>query len=64
MGVRPFRRAIRTAFGALGIVFLVGGAPIALAGQWGAIPVLLLPATGVLMIVLAGMLFRQQEPPE
>ena len=64
MGVRLFRRAIRTAFGALGIVFLLGGPPIALAGEWGPVPVLLLPAAGILMIVLAVMLFRQPEPRE
>ena len=30
MGVSGIRRAIRTAFGALGIVFLPGGPPMAL----------------------------------
>ena len=64
MGVNGLRRAIRTAFGALGIVFLLGGPPMALARDWGAVPVLLLPAAGVLMIVLAVMLFRQPDSPE
>ena len=64
MGVRTLRRAIRTAFGALGIVFLLGGPPMALARDWGVITVLLLPAIGVAMIVLAVLLSREQEPPE
>ena len=64
MGVNGIRRAIRTAFGALGIVFLLGGPPMALAREWGALPVLLLPAAGVVMIVLAVMLFRQPDSPE
>ncbi len=64
MGVNGIRRAIRTAFGALGIVFLLGGPPMALARDWGALPVLLLPAAGVVMIVLAVMLFRQPDSPE
>ena len=57
-----FRRAIRTAFGALGIVFLLGGAPMALTREWGAVVVLLLPAIGIVSIVLALLLYRQQEP--
>ena len=61
MGVRAFRRAIRAAFGALGIVFLLGGAPIALSRDWGAIVVLLLPAIGVLAIAIAVLVSRQQE---
>ena len=64
MGVRTLRRAIRTAFGALGIVFLVGGAPMALTRDWGPVPAVLLPAAGIVMIVLAVLLARQQEPPE
>ena len=64
MGVRTLRRAIRTAFGALGIVFLLGGAPMALSRDWGALVVLLLPAIGIVSIVLAVLLYRQQEPPE
>ena len=64
MGVRAFRRAIRAAFGALGIVFLLGGAPIALDREWGAFVVLLLPAIGALSIALAVILGRQQESVE
>ena len=64
MGVNGIRRAIRTAFGALGIVFLVGGPPMALARDWGPVPVLLLPAAGIVMIVLAVLLFRQQDSSE
>ena len=64
MGVKALRRAIRTAFGALGIVFLLGGPPMALTRDWGTTTVLLLPAAGVLMIVLAVLLFRQQDSPE
>ena len=64
MGVSGFRRAIRTAFGALGIVFLLGGPPMALSRDWGAVPVFLLPAAGVVMIVLAVVLFRQPDAPE
>ena len=58
------RRAIRTTFGALGIVFLLGGAPMALTRDWGVVPVLLLPAAGVVMIVLAVLLFRQPDSAE
>ena len=58
------RRAIRTAFGALGIVFLVGGPAMALSRDWGPVPVLLLPAAGVVMIVLAVLLFRQPDSAE
>ena len=58
------RRAIRTAFGALGIVFLVGGPAMALSRDWGLVPVVLLPAAGVVMIVLAVLLFRQPDAPE
>ncbi len=64
MGVSGIRRAIRTAFGALGIVFLLGGPPMALAREWGPVPVLLLPAAGIVMIVLAVLLFRQRDSSE
>ncbi len=64
MGVSGIRRAIRTAFGALGIVFLLGGPPMALARDWGPVPVLLLPAAGIVMIALAVLLFRQPDAPE
>ena len=50
MGMRAVRRAIGTAFGALGIVFLLGGPPMALTRDWGALTVLLLPAIGIVMI--------------
>ena len=61
MGVSGIRRAIRTAFGALGIVFLLGGPPMALARDWGPVPVFLLPAAGIVMIALAVLLFRQPD---
>ncbi|MCH7482912.1 MAG: hypothetical protein IIC95_00910 [Chloroflexi bacterium] len=62
--MRAVRRAIGTAFGALGIVFLLGGPPMALTRDWGALTVLLLPAIGIVMIVLAVLLARQPESPE
>ncbi len=45
-------------------MFLLGGPPMALTRDWGPVPVVLLPAAGIVMIVLAVLLARQQEPPE
>ena len=57
-----FRRTISTAFGALGIVFLLGGLVIASANDSSAEVVVLLPPIGLVSVVIAGMMTPQSGP--
>ena len=57
------RWAIRTAFGRLGIVFLLGGPVIAIANDPSAVVVVLPPLIGLVAIVIAVMMSSRSEPP-
>ena len=49
---------VRTAFGALGIAFLIGGPAIAVANEWGVGMTLMLGGIGAVSLVIATLMFR------
>ena len=59
MGVVNLRRAVRTAFGALGFTFIIGGLAMGVAGEWDVPAVFVSIGVGVVCIVIAVVMLRQ-----
>ena len=58
---RALRRAVRMAFGALGLVFLLGGPAIAITRGGGLFVPVLLAAMGVVSLLIAVLMLRLEE---
>ncbi len=59
MGVVNLRRAVRTAFGALGFTFIIGGLAMGIAGEWDVPTVFIAMGVGIVCLVIAFAMFRQ-----
>ena len=58
---RAFRRAVRTAFGALGLAFLFGGPAIAVTRGGGLFVPVFLAVIGVVSLLIAALMLRGEE---
>ena len=58
---RAFRRAVRMAFGALGLAFLLGGPALAITREGGLFVPVLLAVMGVVSLLIAALMLRGEE---
>ncbi len=58
---RALRRAVRTAFGALGLAFLFGGPALAITRGGGLFVPILLAVIGVVALLIAVLMLRGEE---